>query len=165
MAHGHIYKEVVLHHIIYLEGLKPDRSSLAQPCSSFPFPTNRRDMCGSNPRTVGLGVANGSLAGFLNSTSSVTEEGPSPILTRGMWVCETSQSPLQSHPHILPVPAGGCRRQCDQTFFHKLQPHLYSGSGCGRLTTTQNTWPTCRLPVGPSPLCLCIWFGSCQLHW
>lgn len=38
MAHGHIYKEVVLHRIIYLEGLKPDRSSLAQPCSSFPFP-------------------------------------------------------------------------------------------------------------------------------
>lgn len=96
------YIEVALQCTIHLQGLKPGSSSLAQPCSSFPFPANRRDMCGSNPRVWGLQMV----------------------------------ARLESHPHILPIPVGGCRRQHHQTFFCMLQPSLCSGFGCGGLSTT-----------------------------
>lgn len=53
-----------------------------------------------------------------------------------MWVWESSQAPRETHPHILAVPVGGCRRQHEQTFFHMLQRLLYSGFGCRGLTIT-----------------------------
>lgn len=59
-------------------------------------------MCGSNTRAVGLGAGNGGQAGQAWCGAWVTEQCPSSILPRGLWICETSQSPLESHPHILP---------------------------------------------------------------
>lgn len=102
--------------------------------SSFPSPTKRREVCGSKPHDRGFGGCRWWL-GRRGVVRSVTEGCPSPVLTRGKRVHNTSYSPLESRPHCnchSPWEAALRQHEHRQPFFHMPSATSFSAAGFGQ---------------------------------